>query len=826
LLDVCLSGVNILRPCYEAAGTLTDFAIVYLNPAGQRMTGLGAQPGGTLLSYFPSSIATGILTYYRRVYEAGATDTYEVYYQADGLDNYFQLAARRSGDLLVVSFTDTADQDRTPAEQALRASQAREQAALAEAQTQRQRLYHVLMQLPAQVAVYQGPDHIYQLVNPNYQRKFPHRAFVGRPFREGMPEAEGLGVVALFDQVYQTGEPYYGHELEGWFDFGGHGQPEQFFFELSLHPLRNAQGEVEGVLDFSYDVTEQVFARRQLQQLNQELESRVQQRTQELLAAQQATERQRWQWHELFRQAPASICIFDGPEWVYEFVNPRYQAMFPGRELLGKRLVDALPEVADQPLMTILHRVYDTGESFEVSEMLVPLARTAEGPVEDIYFDLTYQVRRNEAGQIDGFTTYAYDVTERVLARREREAQQHLRQLNEELETRVRQRTRQLETQRAGQQRLFREAPMALVVLRGPQFIIEQANERAEAIWGVPETEVLGRPHFEAVPGSAGQGFEELLTGVLQTGTPLVLPEVLIELKRAHTGRPDKGYYSVIFQPLHDEDEHVNGIAVMWVEVTDQVLARRQVQDLNAELQNTNQELHTSNNSLTRTNADLDNFIYTASHDLKTPISNIEGLLLLLDELLPPAVQQDELVQPILQRMHDSVERFRRTIDHLTDVSKLQAEFAQPAAVVSLATVVEEVRQDLWTQLREAGAQVEVDVDDTQPRVFSPKNLRSLVYNLLSNALKYRHPERAPLVRIRCRPTGDWLVLTVQDNGLGLSETQQQRLFQLFQRLHTHVEGSGVGLYAVKKIVEHAGGTITVASQLDVGTTFTLTFPA
>lgn len=110
--------------------------------------------------------------------------------------------------------------------------------------------------------------------------------------------------------------------------------------------------------------------------------------------------------------------------------------------------------------------------------------------------------------------------------------------------------------------------------------------------------------------------------------------------------------------------------------------------------------------------------------------------------------------------------------------------------------------------------------------MFSPKNLCSLIYNLLSNTLKYRHPARTPLVRISCQPAGDALALMVQDNGLGLSAQQQQRLFKLFQCLHTHVEVSGVGLYAMKKIVENAGVTITVASQPDVGTTFTLTFPA
>ncbi|RZK34420.1 MAG: ATP-binding protein, partial [Hymenobacter sp.] len=106
-------------------------------------------------------------------------------------------------------------------------------------------------------------------------------------------------------------------------------------------------------------------------------------------------------------------------------------------------------------------------------------------------------------------------------------------------------------------------------------------------------------------------------------------------------------------------------------------------------------------------------------------------------------------------------------------------------------------------------------------------NLRSILYNLLSNALKYRHPSRPPQVRVACTPDKDGqLVLQVQDNGLGVSEWQQARLFQLFQRLHTHVEGSGLGLYMVKKIVENAGGTISVQSQVDVGTTFTVRFPA
>jgi len=794
LLEVSLTGVILFRPVYDAAAAaIEDFTYEYLNPAAQRLLQLPERPSESFLTRYPNARGEGIFAFYTGAFASGQTERYEANYQHEGLDGYFHLVARRSGERLVVSFTDTNDQPRSAVEEALRQSQAQERA-------ERQRFYNVLMQLPAQVAVYHGPDHHYQFVNPNYQRRFPHRTFLGRLLREGMPESVGLGVVALFDQVYQTGEPYYGHELEGWFDFSGNGKPEQLFFDLSLHPLRNAQGEIDGVLDFSYDVTEQVLARRQLQQLNQKLESRVQERTRQLEAAQQATERQRQQWHELFMRAPASICIFDGPDWVYEFVNPGYQAMFPGRELLGKRLVEALPEVADQPLMAILHRVYDTGEPFEASEVLVPLARTAVGPIEDIYFDLSYQARCNEAGQIDGFITYAQDVTARVLARREREAHQG------EL------------------QRVFEQAPVAIGLFVGEELRITALNPPMALLFGVPAEQLLGRPLLEGLPELQGQGFDDLMRQVQTTEVPFVGQELPVTLTR--NGEPLVTYYNLVYQPLYGAAGQVEGIFEVAVEVTEQVLARQQVQQLNEELTAANEALHETNSRLVRTNADLDNFVYTASHDLKAPITNIEGLLALLPELLPDTVLTDEHVAPVLERMQESIERFRRTITHLTDVSQLQAEFAQPAETLSLAAIIEDVRQDLHFQFLETGAVLDVAVNGTQPRVFSPKNLRSLMYNLLSNALKYRHPERVPQVRIRCQPAGDSLVLTVQDNGLGLSPAQQQRLFQLFQRLHAHVEGSGVGLYAVKKIVENAAGTITVASQQDVGTTFTLTFPA
>lgn len=235
--------------------------------------------------------------------------------------------------------------------------------------------------------------------------------------------------------------------------------------------------------------------------------------------------------------------------------------------------------------------------------------------------------------------------------------------------------------------------------------------------------------------------------------------------------------------------------------------------------------LRENNAQLTRVNVDLDNFIYTASHDLKAPISNIEGLLDALLIELPADTVQSEPVQPLLHLMQDSVNRFKRTIEQLTDVSKLQKEHGQPTAPVDVAAVVHDVRLDLEPLIQSTSAELTVDVAAAPTVFFSEKNLRSVVFNLLSNGLKYRSAERLPHLALRTWNEGEFTVLEVEDNGLGLDANSKRRLFGMFQRFHDHVEGSGIGLYMVKKMVENAGGRILVRSELGVGTAFLVYFP-
>jgi PAS domain S-box-containing protein len=264
------------------------------------------------------------------------------------------------------------------------------------------------------------------------------------------------------------------------------------------------------------------------------------------------------------------------------------------------------------------------------------------------------------------------------------------------------------------------------------------------------------------------------------------------------------------------------GEVVQWIGTYTDIHEHKLAQERVAQAQRL---LRDNNEELTRVNVDLDSFIYSASHDLKGPITNIEGLLAALTDELPIEARQRQSVNDILGMLTKSVARFQRTIEQLSDVAKLHREHGLPTAPVPLAPVVHDVCLDLAPLVRSTGAQLDLDLADHVSVHFLEKNLRSLVYNLLNNALKYRDPSRPPHVRVRAQPEGRHVRLTVQDNGLGISPAGQHKLFGLFERLHSHVEGSGIGLFMVKKMVENAGGRITVESEQGVGSTFSVLLP-
>jgi PAS domain S-box-containing protein len=341
-------------------------------------------------------------------------------------------------------------------------------------------------------------------------------------------------------------------------------------------------------------------------------------------------------------------------------------------------------------------------------------------------------------------------------------------------------------------------------------------NDLALQRWGYRPEEVAALRVPDVEPLYQAAAFQALFGQVQQAGA---LPP-FETLHRRKDGRTFPVEVSLGLLDLGGQP-HLFAIAR---DITEQVAARQQREQREQEARTLAAEVAAANRQLLRTNQDLDTFIYTASHDLKQPIANIEGLLDALREHLPAEAQLVPLVPRLLALMQQDVERFQLTIHQLTHVLRLQQVHEAPAEAVDLAAVVDAVRLDLAPL--SSGAQLTVTIPTGLHVYFPPPNLRSVVYNLLSNALKYRHPDRPAVVHLWAYVADHTAVVEVQDNGLGLDTAQQGQLFGLFQRLHTHVEGTGMGLYIVKRLVENAGGTIAVQSQPGAGTTFTVTFPA
>ncbi len=240
------------------------------------------------------------------------------------------------------------------------------------------------------------------------------------------------------------------------------------------------------------------------------------------------------------------------------------------------------------------------------------------------------------------------------------------------------------------------------------------------------------------------------------------------------------------------------------------------------ELHKVNQELFKKNENLRRVNADLDSFIYTASHELKAPITNIEGLISLLKE---DTCYQEKEVRNLIDRISSSGEKLKNVIEDLAVVVRIQNELDGTVELIDVGKIIEEISLSITDLIKATGTQINLELAPQAQLMFSKKNFRSILFNLIHNAIQYRSHERAPEILISLEKIPDYTLLSVKDNGIGIDPSKKENIFELFKRLHDHVEGSGIGLFIVKRIIDNAGGKIEVDSQVNRGTTFRLYFP-
>jgi signal transduction histidine kinase len=160
---------------------------------------------------------------------------------------------------------------------------------------------------------------------------------------------------------------------------------------------------------------------------------------------------------------------------------------------------------------------------------------------------------------------------------------------------------------------------------------------------------------------------------------------------------------------------------------------------------------------------------------------------------------EDQSIDSIIGLIDASIIRFKRTVADLTDISKVEKQMDDRWEEMHIARLISEILLDMSISIAESGACIEQHVEACPLIIFPKKNLKSVLYNLISNAIKYRDSTRTPYITISCRQEQDHRVLSVADNGLGLTTGDEDKIFGMFTRQHTHVEGTSIGLYIVKK---------------------------
>jgi len=337
---------------------------------------------------------------------------------------------------------------------------------------------------------------------------------------------------------------------------------------------------------------------------------------------------------------------------------------------------------------------------------------------------------------------------------------------------------------------LFNNSPMAIVLLDS-QGNVQRVNRGFELLFGYTITELQGKSLNQfIVPQELESEGNDL--------NSLISAEQVIKIETSRLRRDDEPVSVIIYGlPIHLENKTI-GIFGVYVDITDQKKIEEELKIRNAE---------------------LDNFVYKVSHDLRAPLSSVLGLVNLAQ--MPG---NDDSLSEYVKIIGDKVGQLDHFISDVLSHSK-NLKMDVKTGVIDFDLIIRKTFQDL--NYMRGAERVDLDLQITGS-VFSsdPWRIGEIFRNLISNAIKYqKNREEFCRISIRVAITNEAATIEFKDNGIGISQENLDRIFEMFYRASEQSEGSGLGLYIVKNAVEKLGGTLTVSSKPGVGTTFNLALP-
>ncbi|MES2521940.1 MAG: PAS domain-containing protein [Gemmatimonadota bacterium] len=386
----------------------------------------------------------------------------------------------------------------------------------------------------------------------------------------------------------------------------------------------------------------------------------------------------------------------------------------------------------------------------------------------------------------------------------------------------ARERDRLIETlavERAQLADVFRQTPAFIAVLEGPEHVFRLVNDAYYQLVG--HRAMIGLPVFEALPEVRGQGFDVLLDGVLATGEPFIGQSVPVMLARTPGAPPEQRLVDLTYTPMTGVGGVPTGIIAHGVDVTEQALARREIERLLAESESARAEAIAAN----RAKAE---FLAVMSHELRTPLNAIDGYA----ELMELGIRG-----PISDEQRVDLARIRKSQKHLLGLINGVLNYAQVEAgavhydleTVPLDEVLATCEALVTPQTRKHGLTLRRQPCDPSITVHADREkLQQIVLNLLSNAIKFTDGSgRIEMRWVRTQDSrGPVVQIKVADTGIGIASNQLARIFEPFVQVDAELtrtrEGTGLGLAISRDLARGMGGELTAESTIGAGSTFTL----
>lgn len=731
-----------------------------------------------------------------------------------------------------------------------------------EDETARKQLYDLFRQVPTPISVLRGPNYRFEFVNPLTQEAVGKREILGKPIREVLPEYGSQGIFALLDQVYTTGEPLTIKELraETMHYENGSPKPIERYFNVVYQPLRiEQQSEVDGIMIFNIDVTEQVLANKQKERLMLELERSK---------------------HEAFERAHDLEAIFEAiadPVFIIDIQTHPQRMNRAARELL------ALPETMRTGELNAYPRFFELydeqgnhllkeawpqdsvfkGEMLHGSTAVDVVMHTHDGRKLDL--SVTGAPLWAEDGTIKAAVMACRDVSERRrLELRLREAEQQTRESLQALlvlaESLV---SLPITGEGVGEAGIAvsaledvaqRLAGLIRSVLNCKRVSITLFDPRTQelrslAVVGLPtEQEKLWkerRPGFHLSDQVAGNSIEaqfaagNVVVVNMQASSPTEQPNPygikMMLLAPMHIGTRLIGILAIDHageERLFTDGEKTLAKAV--AELAALIIERERLLEERAESQANVLALQEANHL-------KDEFIGIAGHELRTPLTTVKAsvqlarrqvvrLLKLETDLSPEAQKLIATMQNLLDRAERQVGMQNRLVNDLLDVSRIETgRLELHLELGDLVALIHEVVEDQQALTPERRIIFEQSVSGEVLVLVDGDRLRQVMTNYLSNALKYSAADQPVFVRIVLLEAE--VRVEVEDRGQGLTETQQQRIWERFYRV-PGIEvksgsgvGLGLGLHISRMIITRHGGYVGVRSIKGQGSTFWLVLP-